>query len=62
MIEKISRPKAYVDKMRQKGNVTTFNRPEDIQVSININENLEQFRREHQVKDRKSQVVHRKLF
>lgn len=56
MVEKISRSKNYAEKMRQEGNVTTFNRPEDIKVSIKMNENLEQFRREYQVKDRKSQM------
>lgn len=56
MVEKTSRSKNYAEKMRQEGNVTTFNRPEDIKVSIKMNENLGQFRREYQVKDRKSQM------
>ncbi|KAA6301324.1 MAG: hypothetical protein EZS26_002521 [Candidatus Ordinivivax streblomastigis] len=56
MVEKINRSKTYADKMRQEGKVTTFNKPKDIQVSIKMNESLEQFRREYQVKDRNSQM------
>jgi hypothetical protein len=56
MIEKISRSETYAEKMRQEGKVITFNKPEDIKVSIKMNESLEQFRREYQVKDRNSQM------
>lgn len=56
MIEKISKSEAYAEKMKAEGKVTTFNRPEDIEISIRMNENLEQFRREYQAKDRNSQM------
>lgn len=56
MIEIINRSQAYAEKMREEGKVTTFNRPEDIMLSIKMNENLEQFRREYKVKERKSQM------
>jgi len=55
-IEKINRTKAYADKMRQEGKVITYNKPEDIEVSIQLNKRLEQFRREYQHKDRSSQM------
>ena len=56
MVEKISRSSSYAEKMRQEGKVITFNQPEDIEVNIRMNENLEQFRREYHIKDRNSQM------
>jgi len=56
MIEKVNRSKTYAEKMRQEGRVTTFNKPEDVQISVKMNENLKQFRREYQKKDRNSQM------
>ena len=56
MVEIINKSETYADKMRQEGKVVTFNKLEDIQVNIIMNESLEQFRREYQVKDRNSQM------
>lgn len=61
MIEKISRSKSFVDQMRQEGKVTTFNRDEDIEVCNEMNESLEKFRREYQVKNRDTQMSASKL-
>ena len=55
-VEKINRSKIYTEKMRQEGNVITYNKSEDIKVSIKMNENLERFRKEYQVRDRNSQM------
>ena len=61
MIESINKTKSYVEKMRQEGKVTTFDKEEHFKASIEMNKKLEQFRREYKVKDRNSQISASKI-
>ena len=42
MIEPINKTKEYVEKMRKKGLVRTFDQPEDIKASIEMNKRLKE--------------------
>ena len=56
MITKISKTEAFKAKMKEEGKVTFLDKPEHIAAIVAMNEQLENVRREYQVKDRNSQI------
>lgn len=57
MIIKKNRTETVKSKMRQEGKVTILNKDQDIQAVTLMNKELEEVRREYQVKDRNSQIT-----
>jgi hypothetical protein len=56
MIKKISKTEVIKAKMRENGQVTFLDHPEHIAAIVEMNDQLEEVRREYQVKDRNSQI------
>lgn len=56
MIQKINKTEAIKAKMEEEGNIVYLDKPEHMDAIVSMNENLEEIRREYQVKDRNSQI------
>lgn len=56
MTEIISRSEKIIQQLKKEGKFVTLNRPEDLNAITEMNNEMENVRRDYQVKDRNSQV------
>lgn len=61
MVKKINRTDDFIAEMKREGKVTVLDKKEHVEAIVAMNEKLENFRREYQVKDRNSQRSAAKL-